>query len=69
MDFNNNDFAKKILNDMLGNDEPKPEKKVDVDEVAKPLFEMYSGFVKAGFTEEQAIDLVKFMIVSAFKMK
>ena len=67
--FNNNDYAKKILNDMFGGgDEPKAEKKVDMEEVAKPLFDMFNSFVKAGFTEDQAIDLVKFIIVSAFKM-
>lgn len=72
MDFNNfndNDFAKKILNDMFGSNEPRVEKKVETEEIAKPLFEMFSGFVKVGFTEDQAMDLVKFMIVSAFKMK
>lgn len=69
MDFNN-EFARKIFDDIFnGANEPKPENKIDADEVAKPLFDMFSGFVKAGFTEEQAMDLIKFMIVTAFKMK
>ena len=69
MDFNRNDFAKKLFDDMFGNNEPKDEKKVDSEEVAKPLFDLFSGFIKAGFNEDQAMELVKFLIVSAFKMQ
>ena len=68
MDFNN-DFARKIFDDMFGNNEPKDEKKVDAEEAAKPLFELFSGFIKAGFNEDQAMDLLKFLIVSMFKMQ
>ena len=67
MDFNNNDYTKKIFDDIFGNNETKAN--INADEVAKPLYELFRGFMKVGFTEAQAMDLVKFMIVSAFKMK
>lgn len=38
-----------------------------LEEAAKSIFEMFSSFIAAGFTEEQAMDLVVRVVVSLIK--
>lgn len=52
--------------EMLGSEIEKDKSK-KLDEGAKGLYDLYQSFVKAGFPEEMAFELVRTMIETVFK--
>lgn len=59
-----NDFVESLIKDVINSAYEKDKTKTDFENYAQVLFTCYSSLVNAGFTEEQAFQLIQTITIA-----